>query len=115
MRFASIENGVFGQPEVGVGIVPAGGAVERLPGLVGTARALEIIAGADDYDAVTAERYGWIDFLRLGEKCNRRRTRSRQRPCAWTTETLRGIEHRQRIRWQKNRARTGSHRTRRAA
>jgi len=61
MRFASIENGVFGQPEVGVGIVPAGGAVERLPGLVGTARALEIIAGADDYDAVTAERYGWIN------------------------------------------------------
>src|SRR5580704_14570339 len=61
MRFASIENSLFGQPEVGVGIVPAGGAVERLPGLVGTARALEIIAGADDYDAVTAERYGWIN------------------------------------------------------
>jgi enoyl-CoA hydratase/carnithine racemase len=61
MRFASIENSLFGQPEVGVGIVPAGGAVERLPGLVGTARALEIIASADDYDAVTAERYGWIN------------------------------------------------------
>jgi enoyl-CoA hydratase/carnithine racemase len=61
MRFASMENSVFGQPEVGVGIVPAGGAVERLPGLVGTARALEIIASADDYDAVTAERYGWIN------------------------------------------------------
>jgi enoyl-CoA hydratase/carnithine racemase len=61
MRFASTENSMFGQPEVGVGIVPAGGAVERLPGLVGTARALEIIASADDYDAVTAERYGWIN------------------------------------------------------
>jgi enoyl-CoA hydratase/carnithine racemase len=61
MRFASIENSLFGQPEVGVGIVPAGGAVERLPGLVGAARALEIIASADDYDAVTAERYGWIN------------------------------------------------------
>jgi enoyl-CoA hydratase/carnithine racemase len=61
MRFASIENSVFGQPEVGVGIVPAGGAVERLPGLVGAARALEIIASADDYDAVTAESYGWIN------------------------------------------------------
>jgi enoyl-CoA hydratase/carnithine racemase len=61
MRFASIENSVLGQPEVGVGIVPAGGAVERLPGLVGTARALEIIASADDYDALTAERYGWIN------------------------------------------------------
>jgi enoyl-CoA hydratase/carnithine racemase len=61
LRFASVENSVFGQPEVGVGIVPAGGAVERLPGLVGSARALEIIASADDYDAVTAERYGWIN------------------------------------------------------
>jgi enoyl-CoA hydratase/carnithine racemase len=61
MRFASIENSLFGQPEVGVGIVPAGGAIERLPGLVGTARALEIIASADDYDALTAERYGWIN------------------------------------------------------
>jgi enoyl-CoA hydratase/carnithine racemase len=61
MRFASIENSLFGQPEVGVGIVPAGGAVERLPGLVGAARALEIIASADDYDAETAERYGWIN------------------------------------------------------
>jgi enoyl-CoA hydratase/carnithine racemase len=61
MRFASVENSIFGQPEVGVGIVPAGGAVERLPGLVGPARALEIIASADDYDAVTAERYGWIN------------------------------------------------------
>jgi enoyl-CoA hydratase/carnithine racemase len=61
LRFASTENSLFGQPEVGVGIVPAGGAVERLPGLVGAARALEIIASADDYDALTAERYGWIN------------------------------------------------------
>jgi enoyl-CoA hydratase/carnithine racemase len=61
MRFASIENSMFGQPEVGVGIVPAGGAIERLPGLGGVARALEIIASADDYDAATAERYGWIN------------------------------------------------------
>jgi enoyl-CoA hydratase/carnithine racemase len=61
LRFASIENAILGQPEVGVGIVPAGGAVERLPGLVGVGRAIEIIASADDYDAVTAERYGWIN------------------------------------------------------
>jgi enoyl-CoA hydratase/carnithine racemase len=61
MRFASVENSLLGQPEAGVGIVPAGGAVERLPGLVGPARALEIIASADDYDALVAERYGWIN------------------------------------------------------
>jgi enoyl-CoA hydratase/carnithine racemase len=61
LRFASIETTLLGQPEVGVGIVPGGGAVERLPGLVGTARALEIIASSEDYDAATAERYGWIN------------------------------------------------------
>jgi enoyl-CoA hydratase/carnithine racemase len=61
LRFASIETTLLGQPEVGVGIVPAGGAIERLSGLVGTARALEIIASSDDYDAVTAERYGWVN------------------------------------------------------
>jgi enoyl-CoA hydratase/carnithine racemase len=61
LRFASLENSLLGQPEVGVGIVPAGGAIERLPGLVGTARALEIIASSDDYDALTAERHGWIN------------------------------------------------------
>lgn len=61
LRFASIENAHLGQPEVGVGIIPAGGAIERLPDLVGAARALEIIASSDDYDALTAERYGWIN------------------------------------------------------
>jgi enoyl-CoA hydratase/carnithine racemase len=61
LRFASLENALLGQPEVGVGIVPAGGAVERLPELVGPSRALEIIASSDDYDAATAERYGWIN------------------------------------------------------
>ena len=61
LRFASLEKTLLGQPEVGVGIVPAGGGLERLSSLVGTARALEIIASSDDYDAATAERYGWIN------------------------------------------------------
>ena len=61
LRFAAIENALMGQPEVGVGMLPAGGAIERLPGLVGAARALEIVASADDYDALTAERYGWVN------------------------------------------------------
>lgn len=61
LRFASREKAIFGQPEVGTGLIPGGGALQRLPLLVGRARALEIILGADDYDAETAERYGWIN------------------------------------------------------
>ena len=41
MRFASRENTLLGQPEVGVGVHPGGGGTERLPPLVGRGRALE--------------------------------------------------------------------------
>jgi enoyl-CoA hydratase/carnithine racemase len=61
IRFASLEKAIFGQPEVGAGLIPGGGGMERLPLLVGRARAAEIILGADDFDAATAERYGWIN------------------------------------------------------
>ena len=61
IRFASRERAIFGQPEVGFGLIPGGGALERLPLLVGRSRALEIALGADDFDAETAERYGWIN------------------------------------------------------
>jgi enoyl-CoA hydratase/carnithine racemase len=61
IRFASQEKAIFGQPEVGFGLIPGGGALERLPLLVGRSRAIEIVLGADDFDANTAERYGWIN------------------------------------------------------
>jgi enoyl-CoA hydratase/carnithine racemase len=61
LRFASLEKASLGQPEVGAGFLPGGGAIERLPSLVGRARALEILLSSIDYDAVTAERYGWIN------------------------------------------------------
>jgi hypothetical protein len=55
------EKAVFGQPEVGFGLIAGGGALARLPLLVGRARAIEITLGGDDFDAETAERYGWIN------------------------------------------------------
>ena len=61
IRFASREKAIFGQPEVGTGLIPGGGALQRLPLLVGRSRALEIVMGASDFDADTAERYGWIN------------------------------------------------------
>jgi enoyl-CoA hydratase/carnithine racemase len=61
MRFASRQSALFGNPEIGVGLVPGGGALEWLPRLVGRSRALEIILSGDDFDADIAERYGWVN------------------------------------------------------
>jgi enoyl-CoA hydratase/carnithine racemase len=60
-RFASRQSALFGNPELGVGLVPGGGALEWLPRLVGRSRALEIVLSADDFDADIAERYGWVN------------------------------------------------------
>ncbi|WP_405560466.1 enoyl-CoA hydratase/isomerase family protein [Streptomyces canus] len=60
LRYASREHALFGQPEVGGGILPGGGGTEHLPRLIGRDRALEAILSSDDYDADTAERYGWV-------------------------------------------------------
>lgn len=61
LRFASRENAILCHPEVGFGFIPGGGGSERLALNTGRARALEIIIGAMDFDADTAERYGWIN------------------------------------------------------
>lgn len=61
MRFASRQTTLFGNPEVGVGLVPGGGALEWLPRLVDRSRALEIVLSGDDFNADVAERYGWVN------------------------------------------------------
>jgi enoyl-CoA hydratase/carnithine racemase len=61
MRFASRENTVLAQVEVGAGVHPGGGGTERLSLLVGRGRALEIVLGANDFDGETAERYGYVN------------------------------------------------------
>lgn len=61
MRFAARESAIFGQPELGFGLLPGAGGMQHLTRLMGRARALEVILSADDYDADLAERYGWIN------------------------------------------------------
>src|ERR1700692_1989671 len=61
MRFVSRQSALFGNPEVGVGLVPGGGALEWLPRLIGRSRALEFLLSGDDFDADIAERYGWVN------------------------------------------------------
>ncbi|HEY2539951.1 MAG TPA: enoyl-CoA hydratase/isomerase family protein [Stellaceae bacterium] len=61
IRFASKEKAILAQIEVGAAVVPGGGATEWLSALAGRSRAIEIICGADDFDADTAEKYGWVN------------------------------------------------------
>lgn len=61
MRFASREHALLGQPEVAVGLLPGAGGTVRLTQLLGRGRALEVCLGGADFDADTAERYGWIN------------------------------------------------------
>ena len=61
MRFAARENAILGQIEAGVGAAPGAGGVQHLARLLGRGRAMEAILGADDFDAETAERYGWVN------------------------------------------------------
>ena len=51
---------IFGQPEVGGGLLPGGGGTELLPRTIGRDRALEVILTSADYDASTAEGWGWV-------------------------------------------------------
>jgi enoyl-CoA hydratase/carnithine racemase len=61
LRFASRENALLGQFEVGTGAVPVGGPMARLQRLVGRGRALEILLVADDLDGPRAEQYGYVN------------------------------------------------------
>ena len=61
LRFAARESALFGQPEVGFGLVPGAGGIQHLTRLMGRARALEVMLSAEDFDAELAERYGWIN------------------------------------------------------
>ncbi len=61
MRFAALGRALVSQPEVALGILPGGSGTQRLPRLMGRARAVEAILGCADYPAELAERYGWVN------------------------------------------------------
>jgi enoyl-CoA hydratase/carnithine racemase len=61
MRFGVQGRTFVNQMEVPLGILPGGTGTQRLPRLVGRARAMEIILGGEDIDAETAERWGYLN------------------------------------------------------
>jgi enoyl-CoA hydratase/carnithine racemase len=61
MSFASREKAVLSQWEVGVGLVPGGGPMARLPRLMGRQRALEVLLTSNDIGGDLAEAYGYVN------------------------------------------------------
>lgn len=60
LRFIS-EDAVIGLTEARVGAIPGAGGSQRLPRLIGTARALEMMYSGEPIDAHTAERFGLVN------------------------------------------------------
>ena len=61
MRFGAINSTIIGQPEIALGILPGGGGTVRLSRITTRGRALEVILSGNDFDAVTAEKYGILN------------------------------------------------------
>jgi enoyl-CoA hydratase len=59
---------LLGQPEVGLGIIPAAGATQRLPRLIGLGRATQLVLTGDPIDAATALSWGLVTAVVPGDR-----------------------------------------------
>ena len=62
IRIAS-EKAKFGQPEVGLGIIPGFGGTQRMARIIGTGAAMELIYTADTIDAQRALEIGMVQHV----------------------------------------------------
>lgn len=62
------ENAKLGQPEIIVGLIPGGGATQRLPRLIGEKRARKLIYTGDIINSEEAQRIGWVNEVVPADK-----------------------------------------------
>lgn len=89
MRFGVVGKTVVNQMEVPLGILPGGTGTQRLPRLVGRGRTMEIVLGADDLDAETAERWGYLNRIYLAGDIEAKVTALAERIASFPVEAVR--------------------------
>lgn len=89
MRFGVTGKTKINQMEVPLGILPGGTGTQRLPRLVGRARALEIILAGDDLDAETAERWGYLNRIFAADEIDEWVAKLAQRIASFPVEAVR--------------------------
>ena len=63
IRVARRGAGKVGLPEVALGVLPGTGGTQRLTRLVGTSKAIELMAEGSNFDFETAEKYGIVNRI----------------------------------------------------
>ncbi|MDX1623223.1 MAG: enoyl-CoA hydratase-related protein [Gemmatimonadota bacterium] len=66
------DDAMLGQPEIRLGIIPGGGATQRLPRLVGYGKALQLVLSGEIVDAVKAYEIGLLDEIVPAERLRER-------------------------------------------
>jgi len=88
MRFAARGKAKFMQMEVAMGILPCGGGASRMARQTGLGRALEIILGAQDFDADQAEACGTVNKALDPEEIGPYVEALAKRIALWTPESI---------------------------
>ena len=88
IRIAS-EKAKFGQPEVGLGIIPGFGGTQRMARIIGTGAAMELIYTADTIDAQKAKEIGMVNYVVPAEELMDKTMEMAQKICKNAQKAIR--------------------------
>lgn len=89
MRFGVRRKTKINQMEVPLGILPGGTGTQNLANIIGHGRAMEVILGAEDLDAETAERWGYLNRIYAAEDIDSKVRRLTERIASFPAEAVR--------------------------